>query len=396
MQVLDRRKALQIPPIWRLGFRPFFLGGSLYALLAIPLWIAALSGLLGNWQPAGGWLAWHRHELLFGFGAAIIAGFLLTAVQNWTGQPGLSGKPLAALAGLWLAARVGWLCNLPLPVLLPLEAAFLFAVAVLMGQQVWRVRQKNNYPIVAVLLLLASVNCLLLFGLATGDDGLQRQAAYAGIWLVGALIGLIGGRVIPFFTQRGLRRVQGVKPWVWLDKSLLACGLLLAVLFATGLGLQPSRWLALPLAAFGIGHLLRLARWYDRGIWQVELLWSLHLAIAWLAIAALGLALWHLGLLSSPSPALHALTVGAMAGLILAMVARVSLGHTGRDLVPPKAMAWAFALLNLGCIARVFLPSVWPLYSLWLAAACWAGAFGLFVWHYAPMLLSARTDGHPG
>ena len=175
MQVLDRRKALQIPPIWRLGFRPFFLGGSLYALLAIPLWIAALSGLLGNWQPAGGWLAWHRHELLFGFGAAIIAGFLLTAVQNWTGQPGLSGKPLAALAGLWLAARVGWLCNLPLPVLLPLEAAFLFAVAALMGQQVWRVRQKNNYPIVAVLLLLASVNCLLLFGLATGDDGLQRR-----------------------------------------------------------------------------------------------------------------------------------------------------------------------------------------------------------------------------
>ena len=117
MQVLDRRKALQIPPIWRLGFRPFFLGGSLFALLAIPLWIAALNGLLGNWQPAGGWLAWHRHELLFGFGAAIIAGFLLTAVQNWTGQPGLSGKPLAALAGLWLAARLGWLFNLPLPLL---------------------------------------------------------------------------------------------------------------------------------------------------------------------------------------------------------------------------------------------------------------------------------------
>ena len=177
--------------------------------------------------------------------------------------------------------------------LLPLEAAFLFAVAALMGQQVWRVRQKNNYPIVGVLLLLASVNCLLLFGLATGDDSLQRQAAYAGIWLVGALMGLIGGRVIPFFTQRGLRRVQGVKPWVWLDKSLLACGLLLAVLFATGLGLQPSLWLAVPLAAFGIGHLLRLARWYDRGIWQVDLLWSLHLAIAWLAIAALA---WRSGI----------------------------------------------------------------------------------------------------
>ncbi len=396
MQVLDRRKALQIPPIRRLSFRPFFLGGSVFALLAIPLWIVAFSGGLGNWQPAGGWMAWHRHELLFGFGAAIIAGFLLTAVQNWTGQPGLSGKPLAALALLWLAARLGWLCNLPLPLLLPLEAAFLFVVAALMGQQVWHVKQKNNYPIVAVLLLMASVNCLLLYGLATADDGLQRQAAYAGIWLVAAMMTLIGGRVIPFFTQRGLRRVQGVKPWVWLDKSLLACGVLIAVLFATGLALQPSLWVALPLAAFGIGHLLRLVRWYDHGIWQIDLLWSLHMAIAWLAIAALGLALWHLGLLANPSPSLHALTVGAMSGLILAMIARVSLGHTGRDLVAPKTMVWAFALLNLGSFARVFLHGVWPLYSLWLAAACWAAAFGLFVWHYAPMLLSARTDGHPG
>ena len=396
MQVLDRRQALKIPPILRLGFRPFFLAGSLFALLAIPLWIAALSGALGNWQPAGGWLAWHRHELLFGFGAAIIAGFLLTAVQNWTGQPGLSGKPLAALAALWLAARLGWLGNLPLPLLLPLEAAFLFAVAAVMARQVWSVRQKNNYPIVAVLLLLGLANCLLLYGLATANDELQRQAVYAAIWLVAALMSLIGGRVIPFFTQRGLRRVKGVAPWVWLDKALLACGLLLAALFASGLALHPSPWLALPFAAFALGHGIRLLRWHDSGIWQVDLLWSLHLAIAWMVIAALGLALWHLGLLTSPSPALHALTVGAIGGLILAMIARVSLGHTGRDLVAPKAMAWAFALLNLAAVARVFLVGVWPQPALWLAATCWVGAFGLFAWYYAPMLLSARTDGHPG
>lgn len=396
MQVLDRRTALKIPPLWRLGFRPFFLAGSGFAVLAIGLWICALNGLLGSWQPAGGWQAWHRHELLFGFGVAIIAGFLLTAVQNWTGQPGLSGKPLMAMTGLWLAARIGWLINLPLPLLLPLEAAFLFIFAGLMAEQLWRARQASNYPIVAVLLLLAAANCLLLYGLATADDGLQRQAAYAALWLVATLMGLIGGRVIPFFTQRGLRRIEGVKAWVWLDKSLLACGLILAVLFASGLALQANPWLALPFAVFGLGHLVRLVRWHDRGIWQVDLLWSLHLAFSWLVISALGLALWQLGLVYSPSPALHALAIGAMAGLILAMIARVSLGHTGRDLNTPKAMPWAFALLNAGAAARVFLVGYWPQTALWLAALCWISAFALYLYYYAPLLMQARPDGHPG
>jgi uncharacterized protein involved in response to NO len=396
MQVIDRRKALQIPPVWRLGFRPFFLAGSAFAVLAIGLWICALNGLLGSWQPAGGWQAWHRHELSFGFGVAIIAGFLLTAVQNWTGQPGLSGKPLMAMTGLWLAARIGWLINLPLPLLLPLEAAFLFIFAGLMAEQLWRARQASNYPIVAVLLLLAAANCLLLYGLATADDGLQRQAAYAALWLVATLMGLIGGRVIPFFTQRGLRRTEGVKAWVWLDKSLLACGLILAVLFASGLALQANPWLALPFAAFGLGHLVRLVRWHDRGIWQVDLLWSLHLAFSWLVISALGLALWQLGLVYSPSPALHALAIGAMAGLILAMIARVSLGHTGRDLKTPKAMPWAFALLNAGAAARVFLVGFWPQAALWLAALCWISAFALYLYYYAPLLMQARPDGYLG
>jgi uncharacterized protein involved in response to NO len=396
MQVIDRRKALQIPPVWRLGFRPFFLAGSAFAVLAIGLWICALNGLLGSWQPAGGWQAWHRHELSFGFGVAIIAGFLLTAVQNWTGQPGLSGKPLMAMTGLWLAARIGWLINLPLPLLLPLEAAFLFIFAGLMAEQLWRARQASNYPIVAVLLLLAAANCLLLYGLATADDSLQRQAAYAALWLVATLMGLIGGRVIPVFTQRGLRRTEGVKAWVWLDKSLLACGLILAVLFASGLALQANPWLALPFAAFGLGHLVRLVRWHDRGIWQVDLLWSLHLAFSWLVISALGLALWQLGLVYSPSPALHALAIGAMAGLILAMIARVSLGHTGRDLKTPKAMPWAFALLNAGAAARVFLVGFWPQAALWLAALCWISAFALYLYYYAPLLMQARPDGYPG
>ncbi|SDI12656.1 uncharacterized protein involved in response to NO [Pseudomonas benzenivorans] len=396
MHVLDRRKALAIPPLWRLGFRPFFLAGCVFALLAVPLWLAALNGGLAGWQAAGGWLAWHRHELLFGFALAIIAGFLLSAVQTWTGQPGLHGRPLALLAGLWLAARLAWLGDLPLALLAPLELAFPLALAAVMGRSLWRARQKRNYPIVVVLLLLAAVDGLCLAGLAGADDGLQRQGVLAGVWLVAAMMGLIGGRVIPFFTQRGLGRVEGVKPWPWLDLLVLLGSALVAVLYAAGSALVANAGGGALFALLAGLHALRLARWYDPGIWRVPLLWSLHLAYAWLALACLGMALWHLGLLDNPSQPLHALTVGAMGGLILAMVARVSLGHTGRPLTPPAGMTLAFVLIQLAGLARVLLIELWPLAGLWLAAACWAMAFALFARGYGPMLCRARVDGHPG
>ncbi|NNA69219.1 NnrS family protein [Pseudomonas gessardii] len=395
MQVLDRRKAMSITPLFRLAFRPFFLGGCLLALLAIPLWLLALAGDAG-WQPAGGWLAWHRHELLFGFALAIIGGFLLTAVQTWTGRPGISGMPLALLAGVWLAARLAWLGNLPWPLLAVLELSFPLAVAGLMGWTLWKVRQQRNYPIVLVLLLLTLADGLSLYGLLRADEGWQRQAVLSGLWLVAAMMGLIGGRVIPFFTQRGLGRTEAVKPWPWLDHLLLGGSAGVALLYASGLALTASLWVGLLFGLLGLGHLLRLVRWHDRGLWRVPLLWSLHLAYAWLAVACLGMALWHFGAPLNPSLAVHALTVGAMGGLILAMIARVSLGHTGRPLTPPKGMTLAFALLNLACLSRVLLVLVWPYAALWLAGLCWTLGLGLYLWRYAPMLWRARVDGHPG
>ncbi|WP_408980323.1 NnrS family protein [Pseudomonas sp. So3.2b] len=360
-----------------------------------PLWLLALAGDAG-WQPAGGWLAWHRHELLFGFALAIIGGFLLTAVQTWTGRPGISGMPLAVLAGVWLAARLAWLFNLPWPLLAVLELSFPLAVAGLMGWTLWKVRQQRNYPIVLVLLLLALADGLSLYGLLRADEGWQRQAVLTGLWLVAAMMGLIGGRVIPFFTQRGLGRTEAVKPWPWLDYLLLAGSALVALLYASGVALMPSLWVGLLFALLGLGHLLRLVRWHDPGLWRVPLLWSLHLAYAWLAVACLGMALWHVGVPLSPSLAVHALTVGAMGGLILAMIARVSLGHTGRPLTPPKGMTLAFALLNLACLSRVLLVLIWPYAALWLAGLCWTLGLGLYLWRYAPMLWRARVDGHPG
>lgn len=396
MQVLERRKAMAIPPLLRLAFRPFFLAGCLLAVLVIPLWLAAFSGLLGHWTPAGGWLGWHRHELLFGFGLAIIAGFLLTAVQTWSGRPGLSGKPLAALALLWLCARVAWLINVPWPLLAVLELAFPLAVALVMGFTLWKVRQKRNYPIVAVLLLLAVADGLSLYGVVEGHEGWQRQGVLTGIWLVAAMMGLIGGRVIPFFTQRGLGRVEAVAPWPWLDWLLLLGSPLVALLYAAGPALSPHIGVGLLFALLAAGHLIRLVRWHDRALWRVPLLWSLHLAYGWLAVACLGMALWHFGVPINPSLAVHCLTIGAMGGLVLAMIARVSLGHTGRPLEPPSGMTLAFILLNLACLSRVVLILFLPLLALWLAGLCWALAFALYAWRYGPMLLRTRVDGHPG
>lgn len=396
MNVIDRRQALAVTPFFRLGFRPFFLLGSVLAMLAIPLWIMGLNGWFADWQPTGGWLAWHRHELLFGFAAAIIAGFLLTAVQTWTGFPGLSGKPLMVLTALWIAARVAWLVGAPVWCVVLLDGLFLPLVAAQMARSVWPVRQVRNYPLVVILVLLAIANGVTLYGIATGNDQLQRQATIGGVWFVAALMSMIGGRVIPFFTQRGLLRKDGVTPWPKLDWAILVGTALLSVTLMFGWAMQTNSLIGIAFACLGVAHLIRIVRWYDAGIWHVPLLWSLHIANAWIGVACIAMALWHFSVLANMSLAVHALTVGAMGGLILGMIARVTLGHTGRQLEPPKYMTWAFVLFNLGALSRVVLVDWAYMPGLWLAAMCWALSFAAYVWGYGPMLWCARVDGHPG
>ena len=382
--------------LFSLGFRPFFLLGSGFAAIAIVLWIAGLGGHLSGWQPVGGWLAWHQHEMLFGFAGAIIAGFVLTAAQNWTNQPGPSGWPILLLALLWLTARLAWLLNAPLWLLFPLELAFLPLVAVLLGRMLWAVRQQRNYPIMLVLLLLALTNLFSLLGMQQEQFAWQRQASQGALWLIAALMGLIGGRVIPFFTQRGLGLPSAAAALPWLDNLLLVGSLLVALLMASGLGLRPQLWIALLFMVLGAGHLLRLMRWHHPRIWGVPLLWSLHLAYAWLVMALFSMALWHAGWMNSASAAIHMLAIGSLGGLILAMIARVSLGHTGRPLEPVRAMSLAFILLNLAVPLRIWLTLWLPMTGYWLAALCWTLAFALFVWHYAGMLSRPRPDGRPG
>lgn len=381
-------------PVWRLGFRPFFLAGGAFALLAILLWALWLQGTV-HLQPTGGMLAWHRHEMLYGFGVAIIAGFLLTAVQNWSGLPGIKGWPLLVLVVIWLLGRLAWFSALPLPALALLQAAFMPLVAITLAKPIIARRLKNNYPIIVMTLLLGACQWLTLAGLLQDDELLQRRGALAGLWLMGAFLTVIGGRVIPFFTQRGLGLAAQPPAKPWLERLTLLCSLAVALLTAAGLSDSPSRAMGGVFVLLTTLHGVRLWRWFTPRIAGVPLLWSLHLAYLWLLLASLGMAAWHLGAALNPSLASHALSVGAMSAMIVAMMARVSLGHTGRPLQVPACIIAAFVLVQLAALLRIGLVpfSHW---GLSLSALCWVLAFALFLWHYAPILLRARVDGQPG
>ncbi|WP_192560455.1 NnrS family protein [Pseudomonas allokribbensis] len=382
-------RRLAAAPVFSLGFRPLFLAGAGFAALAVLIWGLWLYGHWFDLQPAGGMLAWHRHEMPFGFAAAIVAGFLLTAVPNWTGTPGVRGGALIALVSAWLLGRVAWWMPLPVGLILALQWVFLPLLAVMLARDLIAARKRDNYPIVLVLALMAGCQALTLIGLFNDDTGLQRQGVLGALWLIAALMTVIGGRVIPFFIQRGLNHppVKAANP---LPTRLLLIGsLLTAVTFAAGLNDSPRLWLAALFALTGSLQILRLIRWHDRGIWRVPLLWSLYLAYGWMALAIWAMAAWHLGLLGQQSLATHALAVGGVGGLILAMIARVSLGHTGRLLQPPKAVVLGFALVLIAAGCRVLLVPFSSL-GLGLSVVLWCAAFILFLRHYTGILLKPR------
>ena len=394
MQDSDRSAAI---PLFALGFRPFFLGAAAFAALGAALWAAAYLDWLGDFAPRGGWLAWHLREMPFGFACAVIAGFVLTAVQNWTGSPGLRGAPLMGLFGLWVAARIAWLWPaIPVAWAMAAELLFLPAVAVRVAWQLRRVHQRRNYPLVGLLVLLAMADAMASIAQLQQDFVLLRQAAWAALWLIGAVIVLIGGRIIPAFTANGLRLAAPVSEAPWLPRSAIVSLLLLAILAAQGIALAPDpRWVPL----FGVitaVHGWRAARWFHPGILRVPLLWSLHLGHLWLVVALGGLTAWHAGLLANGGAALHAFTIGGVGGLILAMMARVSLGHTARPLSPPGLMTIAFLFVALSAGVRVALIGPAPLFAVAVSAGFWCAGFLLFIGCYAPMLFRPRLDGRAG
>lgn len=399
LNIDDNRVALAIPPILRLAFRPFFLGGALFSIIAIAWW-SWFWLKPSSWTPYGGAIWWHSHEMIFGFAAAIVVGFLLTAVQTWTGVRSVRGLPLAILFGFWLLGRVAvafggaW----PVALVMAIDSLFLLAAAGAMAYPVLKVKQWRNIMFVPILLMLALFNAVSHWAVLNQHYAGATQALYGAVLLVSLVVAIVGGRVMPMFTANGTgtEKVLSLK---WLELSSLFSLALIVVLSFVGFEQFPKSILV---SLFGFAALVngwRFVRWGFWRCWRVPLLWSLHMAYAFLPIGLLAMALHHAGLLVNSSAALHCFAVGTVGGMILAMISRVTLGHTGRVLEPPKPMALAFILILLAAMVRVVLPVWLPVFTNWgigLAGVFWLLAYGLFVIYYGPMLMSARVDGRPG
>ena len=374
-----------------LGFRPFFLAAGLYAVLLMGLWLLVLHGSidLGSLSP----IVWHGHEMLFGFAVAVIAGFLLTAAQNWTGIRTLSGTPLAALFLLWLAGRLSFLVpGLPAGLVAAIDLSFLLALA--LALPILKARQLNNAPFPVMLLALAAANALVHFERLGWTADTARVGLHLAIYVVVAMMTVMGGRVIPSFTDNKLRtRARRWKPIEILVPVTTLAALLAALITAD------SPVTALLASTAAAAHGIRLAGWYTRKLWSVPLLWILHLGYAWIALGFALLALSAAGLAAAASSSLHAFTAGGIGVLTLGMMARVSLGHTGRMLEPAPLMTLAFVAINVAALIRVMVPLLFPAaysQSMTLAGLVWMAAFGLFATIYTPILLRPRVDGKPG
>jgi uncharacterized protein involved in response to NO len=379
--------------LFALGFRPFFLAAGIYAVLMMVLWMLVLRGSLAIGEMSH--LVWHGHEMLFGFTVAVIAGFLLTAAQNWTGIRTPSGMPLAALFLLWLAGRLGFLFPGLRPCLVAtIDLAFLPVLALVLALPILKAKQLHNAPFPLLLLVLTAAN-VLVHGDALGwTSGTANLGLHLATYVIVTMIVVMGGRVIPSFTDNKLRtRARRWKSIEWLVPAA-TLGALLAALIA------PESFVTALLAAIAAGvHAIRLAGWYTGKYWSVPLLWILHLGYAWIALGFALLALSAAGIAATAVSSLHAFTAGGIGVLTLGMMARVSLGHSGRMLEPAPIMTRAFVAINLAALIRVALPLLFPgVYMQIMAAAgvMWITAFGLFVVVYAPMLLRPRVDGKPG
>ena len=380
--------------LWALGFRPFFLLAGIAALTLVAVWamVFAAGRPLTTYY---GYIGWHSHEMVFGYAVAAIAGFLLTATRNWTGLPTARGAILAGLAAVWLAGRLLPLFPaVPGGVVAAVDLAFLPLLALALAVPVIRAEHWKSLMFPVLLLVLAGANLAIHLERLGLAEGVARQALYGSVDLVVILIALMGGRVIPFFTEKALEDVQP-RTWAWVERTAIPSIAVLAV--AEAFYPQPALVGGLAVLAAVVNG-VRFAGWLDRKVWSVPLLWVLHLAYGWLV---LGFAMKAAAAFGGVSPllALHALTVGGIGGATLGMMARVSLGHTGRTLDLPEGMAVAFGLLHASAAVRVLAPLAWPSAYAGLvgfSGALWALAFLLFVIRYTPILYRPRVDGRPG
>lgn len=394
----DRHRAL-LYGLAANGFRVFFLLAAGFAIAVVPAWLFVLDGSLVARAAYLTPMGWHAHEMVFGFAAAVVAGFMLTATRSWTQRETATGGALYALAVLWVLGRdlvtVG--VGLPGPVTAIVDLAFLPAVAVVIARPILASGNKRNFVMVGILLLLFGANLLVHLDALGVLPGWQLRAPHAAVIVLALLASIVAGRVVPMFTRNttGSTQIASVR---WLDLAAVAA-IALHLIFEL---VAPFSWPAT--AAAGLAAVLvlaRSARWGALAARRQPLLWILHLGHAWIGVGfALRVACMFTSRVSMTAGT-HALTVGAIGSLTLGMMARVSLGHTGRALVIGRTTVAAFVLITLAAVLRVFGPIVGPLalsYATWLALSgvAWSAAFALFLVAYARVLVRPRVDGKPG
>jgi uncharacterized protein involved in response to NO len=385
----------RMPVLFALGFRPFFLLTGFFAIFLVAAWVPIFVGGIAI-DTHYGQIGWHSHEMIFGYTSAVIAGFLLTAVRNWTERPTPTGGYLAAMAGLWLGGRI-----MPLfpqifsawPIAL-VDLTFLPIVAIGIGLPLAQKGEMRNLSFLLILAALFIGDLLVHLELLGYGQQLARKGNFLGLHLVILLIVIMGGRVIPFFTERALAGVV-IKRRSFIE--WLAPISALAFLVAE-LGSADGLIVGACAASAALVNSIRLASWYTRRIWRVPLLWVLHLGYGWI-VAGFCLVAAAAFRAVPPQFTVHAFTVGGIGVLSLGMMARVALGHTARPLKVGPAMAVAFALVNLAALLRGLLPIWYPQRLsefVIISGGLWSIAFVVFVVIYMPILTQPRVDGRPG
>ncbi|MFN3724125.1 MAG: NnrS family protein [Paracoccaceae bacterium] len=371
------------PALFSYGFRPLFLTAGVFAALIVPLWMVVWSGdvvLNGPFSP----LDWHIHELLFGYTSAVIAGFLFTAIPNWTGRMPTRGWPLMVLTALWLAGRLAVAGGLGLgPVgVMVMDSAFMLAIGAMVTVEIVAGRNWSNLKVVVPVLLYLAANVTFhLEALLAGSADIGRRLGFAMVVL---LIGLIGGRIIPSFTRNWLVKQSPAPgalpvPFGRFDAASLGVTLLALLVWVIWPMSLPAGVL---LMLAGVGQGVRMLRWRGWRVWSSPLVLMLHLAFGFIPAGLVALGLASLGLLPAAT-GFHLLGIGGFGGMTLAVMMRASLGHTGRELLAGPALTLAFACVVLAAVARVAVPLS---LGLWIAAVLWALGFGIFVWRFAPIL----------
>jgi uncharacterized protein involved in response to NO len=376
-----------------LGFRPFFLGTTIFSMLALLAWISVY--LLGfeliafSYYPAN---IWHAHEMIFGYSMAVVAGFVLTAVKNWTGIQTVNGIKLMVLFGIWAMGRIapfvfasGWVVAI-------VDALFLPVLAVFIALPLLKAGNKRNYFVVLLVVIFSLLNMtvhLELLGLFTGLISLVLKLA---LYLILALVIIMAGRVLPMFSQNGVEQRYVVTSYPIIEKLAIPS----YILFMLVMVFIDNFYAILISSVFVASiHALRLKGWFNLQIFRVPLVWVLHLSYLFLIVGFL------LSAFSAFYPALyflalHAFSIGVIGTVTIGMMCRVSIGHTGGNLKkPPKTVKYIFILMALATLTRVLVPIIMPsvyIETIIVSGAMWSLAYLLFVLNYAKMLMSPRAD----